>query len=260
VWHQIFNDSPEMIKVKEEELQGFLDEINQVSENVKLTLDDINIVNTGLILFGTEKDQARKTNHSFGKRSMMIDHFKEDNLEGLATLIGVRATVARLDAQKMLDIILNRLNKKAKDSKTSTTPIYGGRIEKFDEYFREAERRSKRMFGFGVTRSMIHNYGSEYLEVLKYTLEDSSLGQKIDATGVIRAEVIHAVREEMAVKLQDVVFRRTELGTGENSGRRAIEISADLMAVELGWNRLKIEDEINEVLNIFSKKGPWIVT
>ena len=259
VWHQVFNNAPEEITIKHAELQQFLDEINHVYQDVQLTLDDISFINTGLILFGTENDQGGKTNHSFGKRSMMIDHFKESNIEGLITLIGVRATVARQDAQKTIDMILKRLNKKVSVSKTGTTAIHGGHIENFNELYRQADSRCRQKFGFGVKRSLLHNYGSKYEEVLKYTAEDSSLGQEIESTGVMQAEVIHAVREEMAVKLQDVVFRRTELGTGENPGCRAIEGSAELMAGELKWNRQKTADEINEISDIFERKGPWRV-
>jgi glycerol-3-phosphate dehydrogenase len=257
VWHQAFNKAPEEITIGRAELQRFLDEINHVYQGVELTLGDVSFINTGLILFGAENDQGRKANHSFGKRSMLIDHLKEQNLEGLLTLIGVRATVARKDAQETIDFILRRLNKKASGSKTDTTPIYGGRIDNFNEYCRRAKDYSQEKLGFKVSRSMLHNYGSEYQSVLKYIHDDASLGQEIDTAGVINAEVVHAVREEMAVKLQDVVFRRTEIGTGENPGRRAIEVSADLMAAELGWNQQKTEDEINEVLDIFSRRGPW---
>ena len=257
VWHQVFDKPPEEITIARSELQQFIDEINHVYQNVQLIPDDISIINTGLILFGSGKDQGGKKNHSFGKRSMMIDHSREGNLEGLLTLIGVRATVARRDAQNVLDIILKRLNKKARESKTSMTPIYGGCVENFNEYHRQAEDQSRQKYGLGVTRSMLHNYGSEYSEVLKYTLEDSSLSKNIDTTGVIGAEVIHAVREEMAVKLQDVIFRRTELGTGENPGRMALKHCAELMAKELNWNQQKTEDELSEVMDIFSRRGPW---
>jgi hypothetical protein len=63
------------------------------------------MVNTGLILFGAAESQGGAVNHSFAKRSMVIDHFREDGLEGLLTLIGVRATVARSDAENVLNVI-----------------------------------------------------------------------------------------------------------------------------------------------------------
>jgi glycerol-3-phosphate dehydrogenase len=257
VWHQLFNKVPEEISIDRLELQQFLDEINHVFKNMQLTFKDISIINTGLILFGTEKDQGGNFDHSFGKRSMIVDHLEEDGFDGLVTLIGVRATVARLDAVKTIDLILKKLNIRPRESKTSTAPIYGGQIENFEEYVQKAKNHTKINHGTSISKAMVHNYGSRFQSVLNYIREDSSLNQEIDSTSVIRAEIIHAVREEMAVKLQDVVFRRTDLGTGENPGRRCLEVSAELMAKEHGWSKQKVVDEINEVMNIFAKKGPW---
>jgi glycerol-3-phosphate dehydrogenase len=190
---------------------------------------------------------------------MFIDHYHEHNLEGLFSLIVVRATVARKDAQKTIDLILKRMNKKQRDCRTSTLPIYGGRIQSFDEFYRQAHRHAMETYGVGISRSLVHNYGFEYRRVLDYTRQDQSLGERMDATDVLRAEVIHAVREETAFKLQDVVFRRTELGTGANPGRSAVEECAALMAAELGWSKQKVEEEIREVMGIFSTRGPWKV-
>jgi glycerol-3-phosphate dehydrogenase len=260
VWHQVFDRNPEEITVKDEELQNFLNEINKIYNKVDLSVNDVSMVNTGLILFGMQKNQNGNSKHSFGKRSMLIDHYSEDNLEGLFTLIGVRATVARQDAQDLLDIILKRLAQKIKSSKTAVTPIYGGNIDNFEEYVRKADSETQFSLNSDILRSLIHNYGSEYLEVLSYAKEDSSLGEEIDGRGILKAEVTHAVREEMAFKLQDVIFRRTELGTGENPGQEALNICSQLMGNELQWSREKISNEVNEVLDIFSRRGPWRVS
>jgi glycerol-3-phosphate dehydrogenase len=246
--------------VRHEELQQFLDEINGVYGRVYLTVDDISMVNTGLILFGTKKSQGGDVNHSFGKRSMLIDHLREDNIEGLLTLIGVRATVARRDAERVIGIIQKRLSKREYISRTGITPIWGGRIDNFEQYLAEAERRSNRSLGSRVVGSLVRNYGSEYRQVIDHALKDPSFGEEIDGTGVLQAEVVHAVREEMAEKLGDVVFRRTELGSGGYPGRQAIEITADIMARELQWGQQRTKDEMDEVLDIFSRRGPWRVS
>jgi glycerol-3-phosphate dehydrogenase len=260
VWHQLYDKKPAEITVNRRELQQFLDEVNHVYDAVSLTLDDISFINTGLILFGTEANQGGKSDHSFGKRSLIIDHRERDNIEGLMTLIGVRATVARRDSEKVLDKIVKRLNKAPRTSQTSSLPIFGGDFDHFDELVRQAGKHLRQTNNLNVERQLIHNYGTAYLEVLKYGLEDPHLIQTIDGSDVIRAEVVHAVREEMAVKLQDVIFRRTELGTGADPGRAAIEISADLMANELGWTRQKKADEITEVVDILAHRGPWRFT
>jgi glycerol-3-phosphate dehydrogenase len=259
VWHKLFDRPPEEIVLDNDELQQFLDEINHVYQDVRLTLNDVSIVNTGLILFGTDKDQGGMADHSFGKRSMIVDHSVEDGVGGLVTLIGVRATVARQDAKTTIDLVVNKLGKRTKASRTATTPIYGGNIENFDAYVDSAKDSAREKYGIDITKSMIRNYGSEYLSVLNYAAHDSSLREEIDGTGVMRAEVVHSVREEMAIKLEDVVFRRTEIGTGKNPGRRALEITAELMAAEHGWDERRKEEEIGSVSDIFARKGPWRV-
>lgn len=66
--------------------------------------------------------------------------------------------------------------------------------------------------------------------VLRLTDADPALAGTVGDSTVIGAEVIHTVREEAALKLADVVFRRTELGTGANPGEAALETCADDMA------------------------------
>jgi glycerol-3-phosphate dehydrogenase len=52
----------------------------------------------------------------------------------------------------------------------------------------------------------------------------------------IAAQVAFAVRSEMALTLDDVLFRRTGLGTLGKLDAKAVEDAAQLMAIELGWS------------------------
>ena len=60
------------------------------------------------------------------------------------------------------------------------------------------------------------------------------------------AEVVNAVRDEMATRLADVVFRRTDLATGGHPGEALAE-AADLAAQELGWDERRRADELADV-------------
>ena len=56
------------------------------------------------------------------------------------------------------------------------------------------------------------------------------IGDHVSAgSAIVRdgAYVVNAVRNEMAVKLSDVVFQRTELGTGGNPGDEALADCVD---------------------------------
>jgi glycerol-3-phosphate dehydrogenase len=61
---------------------------------------------------------------------------------------------------------------------------------------------------------------------------------------VIGAEVVHAVRCEMALHLDDVLLRRTELSLARPLEDEAIVRVARLMGAELGWEAPQLEREL----------------
>jgi glycerol-3-phosphate dehydrogenase len=66
-----------------------------------------------------------------------------------------------------------------------------------------------------------------------------------------KAEIILAVRGEMAQNLSDVVFRRTDLGSGNRPDPRGLQACADLMASELGWDESRTQKEVDEVQMLY---------
>ena len=64
---------------------------------------------------------------------------------------------------------------------------------------------------------------------------------------MLKAEVVHGVRMEMAQRLTDVVLRRSDLGTGAHPGAAVVAECARLMAGELGWDAARVERELAEV-------------
>jgi len=249
VWHVVFKGSPDEFTVTNEELQDFIDEVNQGYPSLDLKLEDVSMWNAGIVLFGKNKPGADDL--SYGKRSLLIDHAKKHNVQGLITLIGVRATTARGKALKAVDVTFKKLGRNVPKSKTDVTPIYGGQIECFEEFLSDAIEKRPSTLDADVMRPLLHNYGSRHHDVLKYIKEDHILAEKIGTSKVIKAEIIHAVREEMAQKLVDVVFRRTDLGTGGYPGDDALKKCADLMAAEMGWNDNRIQQEVDEVRSAF---------
>jgi glycerol-3-phosphate dehydrogenase len=61
-------------------------------------------------------------------------------------------------------------------------------------------------------------------------------------------DVLYAVREEMAVKLEDIVFRRTNLGAPPGPDRSVVEAAGRVAATELGWDTARQETEIETVM------------
>lgn len=249
VWHKIFHKIPEKITVSHQELQEYIDEINRSYPGAGIGMKNVTMINTGLTLYGDEENQ--KGRMSFGKRSLLIDHAREDNLKGLMTIIGVRATMARGMAKLALDKIIKTLGKGSKTTKTHLTPIHGSDLSLSNTVLNNPAKLKHYPLPLKVFNSLILTYGSRYEEVLKYIDENESLTEIIGNSDVIKAQVVHGIREEMAVKLNDIIFRRTDLGTGQYPGKDAIKICADIMAEELSWDQTSKKREIDEVYKAF---------
>jgi glycerol-3-phosphate dehydrogenase len=72
---------------------------------------------------------------------------------------------------------------------------------------------------------------------------------------LLRAEVLYSVANEMAYKLGDVVFRRTELGSAGDPGGRQLEFSATVMGQALGWSPERVRREIEAVRQVYLPAG-----
>jgi glycerol-3-phosphate dehydrogenase len=51
----------------------------------------------------------------------------------------------------------------------------------------------------------------------------------------VRAELVHAIRNEMALRLEDWFLRRTRIAFAPGNGIATLEAAATVFAAELGW-------------------------
>ena len=104
-------------------------------------------------------------------------------------------------------------------------------------------------------RALARNHGTAYGDVLDIVRAEPSLAGCLPGTRVLRAEIVHAVRLEMAMTLDDVVHRRTDLGLGTLL-KPALEETAYLMGVELGWGAARTGRELAEVTSRSGSGSP----
>lgn len=239
---------PNDFKVTEKDIEGFINEFNQAYPVACLKREDVSFFHGGLLpMDGNSGSNVRLT-----KKYRIRDHI-EDGIEGLISVIGVKYTTARAVAEETVDLVFRKLGRKASRCLTEVTPVNGGYIERFTDFLaKETEKKSQELDA-KVIRHLVYNYGSEYSEVLRYLDENPDLGKTVNDTfQVIKAEALHGVREEMAQKLADVILRRTELGSADNPGDKALKTCALIMARELGWNETRIQRELDETKAVFS--------
>ncbi len=88
-------------------------------------------------------------------------------------------------------------------------------------------------------------------------VDPALMARVVPDQAVLFAHVLHAVRHEMAMRLADVVRRRTSLYLSNALDRSALSACAALMARELRWNRREIGAQVDAAeAEIAMFKGP----
>jgi glycerol-3-phosphate dehydrogenase len=245
-----YNGDPDRLAVTERDIREFLDQINSAFPAARLGREDICYFHAGLVPMGGE-DGGPTTD--LATRYRICDHSTHGGLEDLISVVSVKFTEARHVGEKVVDLIFDRLGKKPPQSLTRNTPVYGGDIERFDEFLADEKANHRKYLRPEVIEHLIYNYGAEYSQMIEYFDENPTASEPVSsASPVLKAEVLHGIREEMAQKLTDVIFRRTELGMAGNPGQNCVATCAEIMGKELGWNAARCQHEINEVKTAFS--------
>lgn len=241
--YTVCEQDPDKFKVTEKDIQDFLDRINCSYPAANLTLSDVCFVHGGLLPSSGVCD--RTGNVQLSKHYQIYD-YREQGLQGLISVVGVKYTTARNVAQKVVDWVFRSWGQQPPKSKSSVTWLHGGDISQFEPFL--SDEIAKRPYGLGdeEIRRLVYNYGSAYPEVLKYLSANKCEGLT-ERFATLKAEVLHGVHEEMAQRLSDVVFRRTELGSAGYPGNEALNFCAEIMGAELGWSSTQIQQELHEV-------------
>jgi glycerol-3-phosphate dehydrogenase len=194
-----------------------------------------------LVPFGS--GSAATSELTFGKESRFVDHRHAHGVAGLVTLIGIRFTTARGDSSAALDLLLQQWQGSAPVLSGQPKPLVGGDIEDFVTFHRRAISNRPEAISARTCEALVCNHGSEYMQVLELARLTGE-SERLRHSDTLVAEVTHAVRSEMALRLEDVVVRRTDLGSAAHPGHAALEQAARKMQQLCGWSEHRRLDEL----------------
>ena len=241
----IWRDEPDSLRVTQAEVSDFVSEIAEADPKLGLTMDDVALVLAGLL--PVEKGDEKGGDVSFGKRPLVVDNAKTDGVQGLVSAISNRYTVARGVAERAVDLVYRKLGREVRGCRTEITRIHGADFFRFAELVREVAEALPEGLDPSIAERLARDHGSAYGEVVRLARERPELGVTVGSTDILRAEVVHAARNEMVCKLSDAVFGRTGIATAGDPGRAELEECADLVAAQLGWDPPRRERELAEV-------------
>lgn len=207
-----------------------------------LTTDDVVGVYVGLrpLLAGDSEKTSK----------LSREHAVTCSTSGLVSIAGGKYTTYRVMAADTIDAVGVDQGLDLPKSSTDQVPLIGS-----ERYLQLRAQISEIAEISGVlpatVEHLLSRQGDRIYEVLDLIEEDVSLAELIDPhLPYVLAEVVHAVRFEAALHLEDVLTRRTRLSIespdrGTNSALRV----AELMARELNWDRNKLESEVGHYLD-----------
>ncbi|MDD4873072.1 MAG: glycerol-3-phosphate dehydrogenase/oxidase [Kiritimatiellae bacterium] len=237
----------ERMQVMEHDINTFLEDLNSAFPSANLTRKDISLVHAGVIPI--EEGSEMWPEPEPLRHYRLIDHEKKDGVQGLLTVLGVKYTTARDVAEKSINSVLEKLGKfDGSVSKSSVTPLPGGDIPDFNRFVSDAKAASPKDLSDASLTNLLYSYGTEYKAILDLGKTDNALLKPIsDSSEVIAAEIINAVRNEMAQTLSDVVLRRTDISAAGIPDEKTMNACAKIMGLELSWDKARIEKEIAQV-------------
>jgi glycerol-3-phosphate dehydrogenase len=169
-------------------------------------------------------------------RSVIRDHEVEvDPQTGLISIMGGKWTTYRLMAEETIDTCCRLINQQ-KLCSTEDLIMAGG--IGFDQSYKENFRFDHTALPVDVTEHLANTYGTNATKVANLIAENNVWKERlVDGHPFIVAEVIYAIREEMAQTLPDVLMRRIRLGLVDwQATITAIPVAGASMAAELNWS------------------------
>ena len=164
--------------------------------------------------------------------SLSRDHVIHIDRSGLITVTGGKWTTYRQMAEDCVDQAATLAQLPEIPCATHQLRIHGFDETPKDETRKELQKQFAKQF------PSLTIYGSDASKIRKLINADPKLGEQLHAAlPYIKAEVVWAVREEMARTIEDVLARR--LRALFLNARAALEMApavASLMAAELSWD------------------------
>jgi len=216
------------------ELESLFNAVRRVMPAFNLTADSSEEI---LYVFaGVRPLRRQERDPTTASRKDLIHYDRE---AGIISVTG-KLTPARAIAERVTDLACKLLGMERVPCRTGKTPLPGG--ETIPE--RPSQIAGRYRITEQVAENLIRTYGCRYADVLSQCEKDSCLKEEI-GTAHIMAQVIYAVEREKAVKISDVIFRRTYMFRATRGFDIAlIEVVGGLMATRLGWAREQLIREV----------------
>jgi glycerol-3-phosphate dehydrogenase len=242
---------PDDRTISEADVASFITDLNQAFPALDLTLSDVTLVHRGVL------PATINGSHVGPAKLMQLRDHASDGVDGLVSVASAKYTTARATAEQVTDLVFSKLGRQAVPCRTGTTVLPGGGIRDVGFAIAEGRREHDEGLPSDTIPHLIAAYGSRYRDVLEVAAARPDWRTRIAPDlPVIGAQLIHAVRREMAVTLSDAVLRRTPIGALGDPGEEPLARAAAIVGGELGWPIERQGEEVAAVRRFYGTLKP----
>ena len=242
-----FTGEPDSVGVGEHDIAEFFAFINTNMPSAQMKREDVEYFYAGLRPLIDEGGDT----YGASRRAAIIDHGTE-GAPGLMSVIGGKWTTSRDLAEKSVDMIAAKLSARAAPCSTATAPLPGGTIARYREFESAQKAAYPQIENIGHLTRM---HGTRLPQILSSAQDRPDLLRSIGPTGDVKAQIVHAIREEMALTLEDITMRRTGIGQLGQPASGVLDETARIASAELGWDEARRQREIDSLLPLFRTGG-----
>ena len=234
-----YDDDLDTCAATREEIDYLLGETNRLIPEANLTVDSVRFTYAGVrpLPYRASGDTG-----SIPRSHLIIEH---DDAEGLLSVVGGKLTPHLSLGSEVVDRAGELLGRRLPPSPTREVRLPGAGTG--DWRRRAGALRERLPWPAELSERLLEVYGTRAEELTALAEADPALAEVVgEGRGaVVAAEVALAVREESAMRLTDLLHRRTMVGMEPTLGRDVAEAVARLAAPLLGWDDARTEEELD---------------
>ena len=242
-YRPVESGDPTSLVVEKPEIDSIMKAVQSWFPEIELTAADVAFAHAGLLPIELEK-KKRGDGYHLHEDTTIVSHDKTPGLGNFYSIKTVKYTTSPVVAMKFVKLLLGRMGRRnvnaAELPETAGNDVVAD-LEKTDpDWLEELQKR----------------YGNKNRRILEIIRDNP------DAYGVVCpvkpstiAEIQYFVREEMALRLEDIVFRRGAVSGTKPPTLSCLRRIAEVAAKELGWNSARTLDEIEAVIAIYRSRG-----
>lgn len=220
------------IKADAEEVDYLIAETNAVLPAARLTRDDVRFTYAGVrpLPYAEGKKAG-----SITRAHILHDHSKE-GAENLISLIGGKLTTHRQVGEEFVNAAFRKRGETVPACPTHTRLLPGAILLDNPKVKQWHERYGDRISP-PVLDHLLGIYGARTIDLLALVDDAPDLAQPIvEGLHDIQAQIVFAVRSEMAHTFVDILRRRTTVCMHKNYGFDALPVVAQVLRQHCGWS------------------------